>query len=395
MGAKIASLTYNTYFTPLPRIPVNQNLFMLLKILLDFADFRLGTVSFVTAFVICMLLMPLLIKLINYFKLYDLPDLRKEHTQPVPTMGGVAICTGMAVACAIWFPFSRELFTISFFFSIAVLFVLGILDDLHNISAQNKLVIQLAVASLIAFTDVRIHSFNGLFGIYELPVIAQYTFTIITIAGITNAFNLIDGIDGLAGGIGFMSLLLLGLFLTLSNDGNSALIAFSLAGGILGFLYYNFNPARIFMGDTGSLVLGFVVSVLCIKLLQLSSSFSSSVLPHGPILVLAIVLVPVFDTLRVFSLRIWSGKSPFAPDKTHIHHLLTNNGWSHSFTSKIICSMHGCLLVLAYFLKNLPQEVGLAILLLCMFLIVFLFKNLKMPQRYRVLQMQLLAKNPE
>jgi len=361
---------------------------MFLKIIIDFADFKLSTVSFVTAFVITMLLMPLLIKLVNYFKLYDVPDLRKEHTQPVPTMGGVAICTGMAVACAIWFPFSKDLFTICFFFSIAVLFALGILDDLHNISAQNKLVIQLAIASLIAFTDVRIHSFNGLFGIYELPVVAQYTFTVITIAGVTNAFNLIDGIDGLAGGIGFMSLLLLGLFLTISHDANSALIAFTLAGGILGFLYYNFNPARIFMGDTGSLVLGFVISVLCIKLLQLSSTFSSSILPHGPVLVLAIVLVPVFDTLRVFSLRIWNGKSPFAPDKTHIHHLLTNNGWSHSFTSKLICTMHGCLLVLAYFLKSLPQEAGLAILLLSMFLIVFLFKLLKMPQRSGVLQMQ-------
>ena len=366
---------------------MDQNLPMFLKIIIDFADFKLGTVSFVTAFVIAMLLMPLLIKLVNYFKLYDVPDLRKEHTQPVPTMGGVAICTAMAVACAIWFPFSKDLFTISFFFSIAVLFALGILDDLHNISAQNKLVIQLAVASLIAFTDVRIHSLNGLFGIYELPVVAQYTFTIITIAGVTNAFNLIDGIDGLAGGIGFMSLLLLGIFLTLSHDKNSALISFTLAGGVLGFLYYNFNPARIFMGDTGSLVLGFVISVLCIKLLQLSS-LSGSILPHGPVLVLAIVIVPVFDTLRVFSLRIWNGKSPFAPDKTHIHHLLTNNGWSHSFTSKLICTMHGCLLALAYFLKNLSQEAGLAILLLCMLLIVFIFKRIKLPQRSKVFQLQ-------
>ncbi len=143
---------------------------MFLKIIIDFADFKLSTVSFVTAFIVAMLLMPLLIKLINHFKLYDVPDLRKQHTVPVPTMGGVAICAGMAVACAIWFPFSRDLFSIAFFFSIAVLFALGILDDLHNISAQNKLVIQLAIATLIAFTDVRIHSFNGLFGIYELPV---------------------------------------------------------------------------------------------------------------------------------------------------------------------------------------------------------------------------------
>lgn len=351
---------------------------MLLQVASFFSPFKLGILSFVSAFVAAMLFMPLLIKLINRFKLYDVPDLRKEHSQPVPTMGGVAVCIGMFIACLLWYNFSREPFTVSFFFSICILFGLGILDDLHNISARNKLVIQIAIATLIAFSGIRITSFNGLFGIHDIPVTVQYLVTIIVIAGVTNAFNLIDGIDGLAGGLGFMSLVMLGLFLTISQDGNTAIVAFSLAGGLLGFLYYNFNPARIFMGDTGSLVLGFVISVLCIRLVGMNAEGSPRLLPHVPVFALGIVLIPVFDTIRVFGLRLSKGKSPFAPDKTHIHHLLTLNGWSHGFSAKLICGLHGFILVLAYFLKDIRQELGLLILLLCMLLVVVLFKRIRL-----------------
>ena len=352
----------------------------LLQIDLRFSEFKYGILAFVTAFVVAMIVMPPLIRLIYRFKLFDLPDLRKEHITPIPTMGGIASCAGMLFACGLWFQFSRDNFIISFFFSIAVLFTIGMMDDLKNLSARYKFAIQLAVALLIAFSGVRINNFNGLFGLYELPVAAQYSFTILAITGITNAFNLIDGIDGLAGGLGFMSLVILGLFLTLSGESNTAIIAFALGGGLLGFLYYNFNPARIFMGDTGSLVLGFVISVLCIKLIQLNSGTSNPVLPHAPVFVLSIVAIPVFDTLRVFSIRIWQGKSPFTPDKNHIHHLLTNNGWSHSFTAKLICTVHALILVLGYFLKNMNQVGGLICLLLVMLVTVFVFQRIRVPQ---------------
>ncbi len=352
---------------------------LLLQVDLEYAQFKLGTLAFLTAFVVAMIVMPFLIKIINRFKLFDHPDLRKEHTTPIPTMGGLASGLGMFVGAALWFQFSRDIFVISFFFSIAVLLTVGIMDDLRNTPARYKLAIQVAVAFLIAFSGVRINSFNGMLGIHELPISAQYTFTVIAITGITNAFNLIDGIDGLAGGLGFMSLVILGLFLTLSGDGNTAIIAFALGGGLLGFLYYNFNPARIFMGDTGSLVLGFVVSVLCVKLIQLNTSGPSIVISNAPIFTLGIVAIPVFDTLRVFAIRIWEGRSPFDPDKNHIHHILTNNGWSHRFTAKMICGLHAIVLVVCYFLKNLPQFAGFCILLAMMLLMVLLFQKMKLP----------------
>ncbi|MES1197766.1 MAG: MraY family glycosyltransferase [Chitinophagaceae bacterium] len=348
----------------------------LLQIDLYFHDYKFALLCFFTAFVITLLTIPPIISLIKKYGVYDVPNGRKEHSMPIPTMGGIAIIAGMMAALMLWFPFSNQLPQVCFFFSITVLFGVGIMDDLKDLSARYKFIIQAGLAALIALSDIRITSFDGLFGINELSVAAQYTFTMLAIVGITNAFNLIDGIDGLAGGLGFMSLVTLGIFLTMSGDVNTALIAFALAGGILAFLYFNFNPAKIFMGDTGSLVLGFVTAVLCIRLMQVNGVAVRPVLPHAPIFVLGIVLIPVFDTLRVFAIRIWQGKSPFSPDKTHIHHLLTNNGLSHGFAAKFICFIHGFILIEVYWLRQLRQELILAILVAFMLLVILVFKNI-------------------
>lgn len=348
----------------------------LLQIDLYFQDYKLALLCFISAFVVTLISIPPIIALINRFSLYDMPGARKLHTSPIPTMGGIAIMAGMMMGLLLWFPFSNELAQVCFFFSISVLFGLGILDDLKDLSARYKFIIQLGLAILIAISGIRIHTFNGLFGIYELPVNAQYTLTILAIVGITNAFNLIDGIDGLAGGLGFMSLLTLGFMLTLDGDAYTALIAFALAGGILAFLYFNFNPARIFMGDTGSLVLGFVTAVLCIRLMQVNETAVNPVLPHAPVFVFGIVLIPVFDTMRVFALRTWKGRSPFLADKTHIHHLLTNQGFSHGFAAKLICFVHGFILIEVYWLRWMRQEYIIVVLFAFMLLTILFLKKM-------------------
>lgn len=348
----------------------------LLQLELYFSGYKFALLCFITAFVVTLITIPPIISLIKKYRLYDLPNARKEHSLPIPTMGGIAVVSGMMIALALWFPFTNQLAQISFFFSVVVLFGLGIMDDLKDLSAKYKFLIQLSLAAIIALSGIRITSFEGLFGIDELPLMAQYTFTILAIVGITNAFNLIDGIDGLAGGLGFMSLVTLGIFLTISGDANTALIAFSLAGGLFAFLYFNFNPAKIFMGDTGSLVLGFVTAVLCIRLMQFNSAAVNPVLPHTPLFVLSIVLIPVFDTLRVFSIRIWKGNSPFIADRTHIHHLLTNQGFSHAFATKAICFLHGLILMKTIWLKNAKPELVILFLLAIMILSVFILRNL-------------------
>jgi len=355
----------------------------LLQINLYFNDFKSALLCFLTAFVVTLIVIPPIISLIKKYSLYDVPNARKEHTNPIPTMGGIAIVAGMMMAMFLWFPFSNNMAQVSFFFSIMVLFGLGIMDDLKDLSAKYKFLVQISLAAIIALSGIRITSFDGLFGIDELPLAAQYTFTILTITGITNAFNLIDGIDGLAGGLGFMSLITLGLFLSVSGDVNTALIAFALAGGLFAFLYFNFNPARIFMGDTGSLVLGFVIAVLSIRLMQINVMIPNPIVANAPVFVLGIVLIPVFDTIRVFAVRIWKGKSPFQADKTHIHHLLTNAGFSHGFSAKLICFLHGFILMEAYWLRILKPELILAILIVFMIITTAVLKNMGVLVRKR------------
>jgi len=350
--------------------------YYLLQIDLSLSNYKFALLCFISAFVVTLITIPPVISLIRKYRLYDIPNARKEHSGPIPTMGGIAIVSGMMSALFLWFPFSSQPGQVSFFFSVVVLLALGIMDDLKDLSAKYKFIVQLALAGLVAVAGIRITSFDGLFGIYEIPVTAQYTLTILAIVGITNAFNLIDGIDGLAGGLGFMSLVILGLFLAMSGDLNTSLIAFSLAGGILAFLYFNFNPARIFMGDTGSLVLGFVTAVLCIRLMEVNLVSAYPVLPHAPVFVLSIVLIPVFDTLRVFAVRIWNGKSPFSPDKTHIHHLLTNQGFNHAFAAKLICFVHAFVLMEAFWLRNIRQEYIVIILVSFMLITTILLKNI-------------------
>lgn len=353
-----------------------KNQIHLLQLDLYFHDYKYALLCFITAFVVTLITIPPIINLTTKYRLYDVPDARKEHAVPIPTMGGIAIIAGMMTAMLLWFPFSNQVAQLSFFFSIVVLFALGIMDDLKDLSAKYKFIVQIGLAAIMALSGIRITSFAGLFGIQELPLMAQYTFTMLAIVGITNAFNLIDGIDGLAGGLGFMSLTTLGIFLTMTGDINTALIAFALAGGLFAFLYFNFNPAKIFMGDTGSLVLGFVVAVLSIRLMQVNVFAANPIVPNMPVFVLGIVLIPLFDTVRVFAIRTWKGKSPFHADKTHIHHLLTNAGFSHGFAAKLICFLHGFVLIEVYWLRALQPELILVILLAFMLITIVILKNI-------------------
>jgi UDP-GlcNAc:undecaprenyl-phosphate/decaprenyl-phosphate GlcNAc-1-phosphate transferase len=359
-----------------------NNHFHLLQASIDFSDFKFGILTYVMAFVLTLIFIPPVIFMVNRFKLFDRPNARKEHTVPTPTFGGISIFAGMMVALLFWFKFYNHPSIITFFLSMILLFGVGIMDDLKDLPARYKLVIEAGVASLVAVSGIRITSFGGLFGINELHIVAQYIITVVTIVGITNAFNLIDGIDGLAGGLGFMSLVTLAIFLTISKDLNYAIIAFALAGALLGFLYFNFNPAKIFMGDTGSLVLGFIIAVLCVQLMKVNAIHPSPVVPNIYVFTLGIVMIPVFDTLRVFGTRIWKGFSPFSADKTHIHHLITNKGFSHGFAGRLICVFHGFILILVYWMKDWKPELQLIVLFCCMLSLIYMFDRIGVLKKY-------------
>src|SRR6187402_2370479 len=354
----------------------------LLQATLNFTDFKFGLLTYVMSFVLTLIFIPPVIFMVNRFKLFDRPNARKEHSIPSPTFGGISIFVGMMVSLLFWFKFNNHPAIITFFLSMILLFGVGIMDDLKDLAARYKLVIEVGVASLLAVSGIRITSFGGLFGINELHIMSQYIITVVAIVGITNAFNLIDGIDGLAGGLGFMSLVTLAIFLTINKDLNYAMIAFALAGALLGFLYFNFNPARIFMGDTGSLMLGFIIAVLCVQLMKVNAIHSSPVVPNIYVFTLGIVMIPVFDTLRVFGTRIWKGRSPFSADKTHIHHLITNKGFSHAFAARIICVFHGFILILVYWLKDWRAELQVIVLFCCMLSLIYFFNRIGLLKKY-------------
>ena len=349
---------------------------------LNFSDFKFSLLCYVTAFVLTLLFIPPVILMVKRFKLFDSPNSRKVHKVPTPTFGGIAIFAGTIASLFFWFQFHSHPSIIAFFLSMIILLGVGIMDDLKDLAARYKLIIEAGLATLLAVSGIRITSLGGLFGIYEINIIAQYTITVIAIVGITNAFNLLDGIDGLAGGLGFMSLITIGIFLTLSKDFNYALIAFALAGSLLGFLYFNFNPARIFMGDTGSLFIGFATAVLCVQLMKINAISPIPVVPNIYVFTLGIVFIPVFDALRVFGKRLWQGRSPFSADKTHIHHLITNKGFSHGFAARVICTFHGFLLILVYLMKDLGMEFQLLILFSLMFLFIYLLNYVGSLKKY-------------
>ena len=360
---------------------MNNHLY-LLQSNLNFADFKFALLCYVTAFVLTLIFIPPVLVMVKRFKLFDKPNARKEHITPTPTFGGIAIFAGTIVSLLFWYKFNNHLSVITFFLSIFIIFGVGFMDDLRDLAARYRFIIEIGLASLLAISGIRITSFGGLFGITELNIFAQYTITVLTIVGITNAFNLIDGVDGLAGGMGFMSLITLGIFLVLSKDFNNAIVAFALAGSLLAFLYFNFNPARIFMGDTGSLMLGFIIAVLCVQLMKINAIATTPVVPYIHIFTLGLVMIPVFDTLRVFGIRLWNGRSPFSADKTHIHHLITNAGFSHNLATIIICILHGFILLLVFMMKNLNPELQLLVLAASMIIFIFLLNNIGLLKKF-------------
>ncbi len=355
---------------------------ILLQTNLNFTEFKFSLLAYCTAFALTLIFFPPVLYMVKRLKLFDRPGPRKAHKAPIPTFGGIAIFAGTIFSLLIWYTFNKHPSIPSFFISITVLFGIGMLDDLKDLAVRYKFIIELSLATLLAISGIRITSLGGLFGVNELHLAAQYTLTVITIVGITNAFNLIDGIDGLAGGLGFMSLITLGIFLTLGKDFNYAMIAFALAGSLLAFLYFNFNPARIFMGDTGSLVSGFVIAVLCVELIKISHVRGIAAIPNVQVFTLGIVLIPVFDALKVFSRRMWKGQSPFLADKTHIHHLITNEGFSHGLTARMICVYHGFILILVYWMKNIKPEWQLLILVSAMFVLYFLLNYVGLLRKF-------------
>jgi UDP-GlcNAc:undecaprenyl-phosphate GlcNAc-1-phosphate transferase len=326
-------------------------------------------IAMATSALCCMILIPLIIKASFKLNLVDKPDERKVHKTPIPRLGGVGIFISATIAVLVNLEGIRALaLWPMLFISVAVLFLVGIWDDLKNISARLRFVLQIGCALALASTGVRITSLFGIFGIYELHIVAQYAVSVLIMVGVTNSFNLIDGIDGLAGGLGFIGLCVFAFIAYRLQLYPLLIVLLAFAGSLLGFLKNNFSPAKIFMGDGGSLVIGYLLSATGILLIGNSQAHPDKMAPaQAAVLVTAVLIIPVFDTVRVFASRMRKGFSPFKADKTHIHHLFLVAGMNHRKTCFILYVFSLLLIMLA---SMLPHAAGISIAILTM---VFLF----------------------
>ncbi len=332
--------------------------------------FFMGCLAVISAYLISIRLFPVIIYLGRERNLMDEPKDRSVHFNKTPTLGGVGIFITFALSIILFSIFLRLpqpdlIRLLSLLGGTIMLLFLGIKDDLLTLSPRKKFIGQIISSALVIyFTDVRIFDFNGLFGISELPYMVSLLFTVLVFIFIINAYNLIDGIDGLAGSIAIISSLSFGVFFLLNDQILLVLISCILTGALVGFLKYNLSVSnRLFMGDSGSLFLGFLLAYQAISFLGINGDEASKfTIPNGPILAMAILAIPILDTLRVFTVRIVQGKSPFSPDRNHIHHLLLDSGLNHWQATTLVSVLNIIIIELAVCMSGLYINVQFYIL---------------------------------
>ncbi len=306
------------------------------------------------------------------------PNDRSSHKKNTPQLGGVGISFGAFFIAGVFGSFMLDNREMSILLSIAaslvILFSAGIKDDIFGLSPKLKLFTEISSALIfMLLTDIRIDSFYGLFGIFELPKLVSYFYTIFVFIIIINSYNLIDGIDGLAASIAILILSYFLYFFIISKSILAIVCVSSILGSIIAFLRFNISNGKrkIFMGDVGSLVIGYILAVFTTMIL--STKFSSiEVISNKPVFILALFAFPFIDTLRVFIIRGISGRSPFSADKNHLHHKLLKAGFSHIQSTILILSY--CFLIILssyiFFSPDILQHFMTILVLSVLFLLL-------------------------
>lgn len=297
--------------------------------------------SFLTAFILTYFAIPSIIHIARTKHLYDEPIARSSHIKRTPSLGGIAIFAGAIFSIVYWTPFDQFVNLQYILCALILLFLIGAKDDISPVSTGKKLIGQImAAAILVLKSDIQLESMYGVLGFHGvLPTPLCFILSVFTIMVIINAINFIDGIDGLAGSLFVLISSSFGAWFFVNGHLEFATIAFATAGAVLAFLKYNFSPAKIFMGDTGSLILGLISAILAIKFIDINHSLPPDEpfkLEAGPAVAIGILILPLYDTIRVFMTRAFRGQSPFKADRRHIHHLLIDCGYSHIKTTTVL-----------------------------------------------------------
>jgi UDP-GlcNAc:undecaprenyl-phosphate GlcNAc-1-phosphate transferase len=322
----------------------------------------------VLAFVIAFLSTPVVIKTAVKMGAIDNPCERKVHECKMPRMGGLAIYFGFVSVVLITQPIDMKIF--GFLLGCTVIILLGILDDTRGLSPKVKLAGQTLAALIVVSFGVKVNFLTNPFDDVVFLGKLAVPFSILWIVGVTNALNLIDGLDGLAAGTSGIAAVTIAVVAWMEGHTAVAILALILAGSVFGFLPFNFNPARVFMGDTGSMFLGFSLAVLAIIGLTKSATFISIFIP------VVILGIPIFDTAYAIIRRFLNGASIFEADKEHLHHQLLSIGLTHRQTVLVIYGVNICLGSSAVFMNLLAPAQGVVILIILIILMLISINQL-------------------
>jgi UDP-GlcNAc:undecaprenyl-phosphate GlcNAc-1-phosphate transferase len=323
------------------------------------------------AMFVTMLLLPLLMRKAEQWQFVDIPDQRKIHNSAIPRIGGLAMVAGSVIPMMLWLTPSREV--VALLVAIFVIVAFGVWDDRTNLNYKTKFLGQsIGVLIVIVFGGVKFSTLP-MISVEPVPDIVSIPLTFLFLLGVTNAINLSDGLDGLAGGTTMLSFGVIAVLGYLQKDLMVVVVSIAVLGSIFGFLRFNTHPAQVFMGDGGSQFLGFSVGVVAVILTQRPE------VPLSPALPLLLLGLPILDTLLVMGKRIQEKRSPFSPDKNHIHHRLLALGFGHYEAVVIIYGMQSMLVIGAYLLRDQSDDVVIGSYLLFCLLTVAWF-NLVHPE---------------
>ena len=356
-------------------MPVFNNIYILL------------ITTFIISFIVTYGVIPVIIGVAYSKGLIDKPNNRTSHNLSIPTLGGLAIFLGFILSVSLFTDFKIFPSLQYFMFAMIVGFFLGIKDDIIALAPNKKFIgLFIAVSVLVIFGNVRISGFYGLFGISELPYWISIIFSIFTFLTIINAVNLIDGINGLCTVTSIIASASFGVWFFLVNNEVSmqlVILISALLGALIAFLKYNLTPAKIFMGDTGSLLLGVILAFLAIEFIEINANYEGLYkIKTSPVVAMGFIALPLVDMLKVFIIRLYNKKSPFYPDKRHIHHLLLELGLNHTQATIILSLLSISFIFLSLYLSNIRAQT-FGILILIIPLIILIIPNILLRRRYK------------
>lgn len=343
----------------------------------------LGIIMAIVAFIVSYAMYPTVLRAARVWKIYDNPDARKLQRYPIPVLGGVTVYFGIIISLSILLSIWFEIKIVLLMLAATCLLLVGVWDDKKKLSVAFRFLVEIAIVLVLVFVNgSMIDSFHGLWGVEKLPVWVAYVLSVITGVGLINSINLIDGVDGYSSGYSIMSCLMFALLFYVARIPGMAIICLVCTGALFPFFLHNVfgKKTKMFIGDGGTLMIGTLMTSFVFSILK-NSSACTNLYNHNINLIaltLAILCVPIFDTLRVMSMRMIRGKSPFKPDKTHLHHLFIDYGFSHVGTTINILCMN-ILVVLSWLISwvaGANLEIQLYVVILMGILITFVYYSI-------------------